>query len=151
MVLQLLRLSEVRQLSYDLAVFDPAVAPRNPDDFLLWFEQQTEWSEPHSYDNPKVSSAPLRAFFLDIINEFPAMNGPYSPYAKEDPEDESLPADYSVGTSLIYATFAWSKDESAYECMFRLAEKHGLGFFPCSNGNAIWLPGLDGKLVQIAS
>lgn len=37
--------------------FDPDVAPRDRADFLRWYEQQTQWSEGHSYNNPAVASA----------------------------------------------------------------------------------------------
>jgi hypothetical protein len=34
-------------MSYDLMVFDPAAAPRERDDFLRWYDAQTEWTEGH--------------------------------------------------------------------------------------------------------
>ena len=47
-------------MSYDLMVFDPAVAPRERAEFLEWHAQQTQWNEGHSYDDPIVSSPRLR-------------------------------------------------------------------------------------------
>jgi len=43
-------------MSYDLMVFDPTVAPRACKDFMAWYKQQTQWSEDHGYDDPKVST-----------------------------------------------------------------------------------------------
>jgi hypothetical protein len=133
-------------MSYDLAVFDRAVAPLGRDEFLAWFKQQAQWNESHGYDDPKVSSPALRQWFLEMITEFPAINGPY---AQEDmPDDETALTDYSVGRSLIYAAFAWSKVEKAYEITFRLAEKHKLGFFNVSSTTSdVWLPDSSGTLV----
>ena len=79
---------------------------------------------------------------MEMIQSFPSMNGPH---ASEDfSGDEATLTDYSVGQSVIYAAFAWSKAELAYEAMFRLAAKHEVGFFNASSDHAeIWLP--DGK------
>jgi hypothetical protein len=53
-----------------------------------------------------------------------------------------------VGTSLIYACFAWSKAEDAHPHMMRLAEKHRVGFFNVSSDESeVWIPNSDGKLV----
>lgn len=129
-------------MSYDLMVFATEVAPKDREAFMEWYDQQTEWEEEHSYDNPEVSTPALRAWFLDMIQTYPALNGPFSPDTLA--EDEASTTDYSVGRSVIYAAFAWSKAEQAYEAMFRLAAKHGVGFFDVSSGSAeVWLP--DGK------
>ncbi len=70
------------------------------------------------------------------------MNGPFS--SEEFPEDDSTVTDYSVGKDAIYAAFAWSKAEAAYEHVFSLAAQHQLGFFDASSETAaVWLP--DGK------
>jgi hypothetical protein len=46
-----------------------------------------------------------------------------------------------VGKSVIYCAFAWSKAELAYDTVFELAQKHGVGFFNVSSGNEeVWLP-----------
>lgn len=133
-------------MSYDLAVFDPDVAPLERQEFLAWFDHQTEWNESHGYDDPRVSSPALRQWFLEMITQFPAMNGPYA--QADMPDDEASLTDYSVGRSLIYAAFAWSKMEEAYEIMFRLAERHGVGFFNVSSTTSdVWLPNSNGALV----
>ena len=41
-------------MSYDLAVFDADVAPPSRVEFRKWFDEQTEWSEPHGYNDPEV-------------------------------------------------------------------------------------------------
>lgn len=133
-------------MSYDLAVFDPAVAPRVRDSFMAWFARQTEWDESHGYDDPKVCGTALRQWFFEMIMKFPAMNGPYAP--EELPDDEAILTDYSTGRSLIYAAFAWSKAEAAHRVMFRLAEKHRVGFYDVSSTTGdVWLPDATGALV----
>jgi len=132
-------------MSYDLMVFAPEAAPHGREAFMEWYDEQSEWEEEHSYDNPEVSTPALRAWFLEMIQSYPAMNGPFS--SDDLPEDEASVTDYSVGRSVIYAAFAWSKAEQAYEAMFSLAAKHGVGFFNASSDNAeVWLPNGEGGM-----
>jgi len=125
-------------MSYDLMVFDPAAAPakkRGP--FLDWYDQQAEWGEDHSYDDPAVSSAPLQAFYADIAALFPAMSA-------GDEDKEGPGTDYTIGAALIYMSFEWDKIDQAHDTVFRLAAQHKLGFFDVSSDLAeTWLP--DGK------
>ncbi len=125
-------------------VFESNTAPASHVQFMDWYEQQTQWAEGHSYDDPAVLTAKLRAWFMEIIKSFPPLNGPLS---QDDlPEDEASATDYSVGKSVIYCAFAWPKAELAYETVFELAQKLGVGFFNVSSGNEeVWLP-LNGKL-----
>ena len=131
-------------MSYDLMVFDPASAPAEHSEFMNWYEAQTEWSEGHSYNDPVVSTEALRKWFHEIAATFPPMNGPL---AVDEPEDEAAWTDYSVGRVVIYAAFAWSEADRAYETVFSLAQKHGLGFFNVSSDGAeVWLPSGAGDL-----
>jgi hypothetical protein len=124
-------------MSYDLMVFEAAAAPEAREDFLLWYQQQTQWSEGHGYDDPKVSSQPLRAWFMEMIESFPAMNGPY---ASDDVDNPEL-TDYSVGKDVVYAAFAWSQADSAFASMVSIAKKHNVGFFDVSaDEGAIVIP-----------
>ncbi len=120
-------------------VFESNAAPTSHAQFMDWYEQQTQWAEGHGYDDPTVSTAKLRAWFMEIIQSFPPLNGPLS---QDDlPEDEASATDYSVGKSVIYCAFAWPKAELAYDTVFDLAQKHGVGFFNVSSGNEeVWLP-----------
>jgi hypothetical protein len=86
-------------VSYDLAVFDPAVAPRTPRDFLAWYREQVDWKSDQRYDDPARTTEPLRRWLLEIIPTYPAMN---APYAKPSPDDSRLTG-YSIGAALIFA------------------------------------------------
>lgn len=132
-------------MSYDLAVFDPEAAPREKAAFLAWFEQQTDWQDERTYDDPALCAPGLRAWMLDMISEgFLAMNGPH---AAPDDADMSRVTGYSINTSLIYADFRWSQVEAAYEAVFRLAQKHRLGFFDVSaDDGQVWWPNENGVL-----
>ena len=124
------------RLSYDLMVFEPSVAPRQRDVFLEWYHDQTNCAEPHSYDDPKQASPMLAAWFLDMIKTFPPMNGPL----RSDDIDNPKVTDYSIGSSVIYAAFAWSQAREAYTEVRRLAKKHHVGFFDVSGNSEIEFP-----------
>ena len=122
-------------MSYDLMVFNPDKAPKSKSDFMNWYESQTEWKEEHDYDDPKISSGELKKWFLEIIKDYPAMNGPFAC----DNVDNPKVTDYSVGIDMIYASFSWSEAENAYLKMSELAKKHKIGFFDASgNGDIVF-------------
>lgn len=128
-------------MSYDLMVFRPASAPKTRAEFMNWYHDQTKWGEGHAYNDPVVTSDELRSWFMEMIQTFPAMNGPY---AADDIDDELI-TDYCIGRDVIYVTFAWSNAENAYEVMKRVAEKHKVGFFDASgNDGDILFPNDNG-------
>ena len=117
-------------MSYDLMVFEPTAAPRGRAEFMKWYAKQTEWSEDHDYDDPKVSSPALQRWFGEMIEVFPPMNGPL---AGDDDDDNPHVTDHCVGREVIYSAFAWSCAEEAYSRMRDLALKHRVGFFDASS------------------
>ncbi len=125
-------------MSFDLMVFDPRSAPTDRTLFMNWYRDQTRWSEAHTYDDPVVSTPKLRGWFMDMIGEFPAMNGPYRTQSFESNPKVS---DYCIGRAVIYVAFAWSQAEAAYHAMFERAKKHAVGFFDVSaDDGEVWLP-----------
>ncbi|HEY2495114.1 MAG TPA: hypothetical protein VGI33_19670 [Paenibacillus sp.] len=130
-------------MSYDLMVFETTSAPKDKKSFMKWYEQQTEWAEEHSYNDPSVSSEALRNWFFDMKESFPQMNGPYAPSddildALEEAEDHRV-SDYSMGRDIIYICFAWSCADDAYKTVRNLAQKHRVGFFDVSGNGEIIL------------
>lgn len=118
-------------MSYDLMVFEPSVAPKDRKEFMQWYAQQTEWAEDHSYHDHEVSTKGLQAWFKEIIQHFPPMNGPL---ASDDVDDPKV-TDHCIGKHVIYSAFAWSVAEDAYPKMRELAVKHSVGFFDVSADN----------------
>ena len=127
-------------------VFNPDAAPRDRADFISWYREQAKWGEKHSYNDPKVCSQALRDWFLEIINEYPAMNGPYRIEISDNPRL----TDYCIGKSVIYSAFAWSQSRGAYCTVLELAKKHGVGFYDVSGEEGqVWLPDSKGDFICI--
>lgn len=126
-------------MSFDLMVFAPEAAPPKRGAFLDWYEQQAEWGEDHSYDNPAVARPALQAFLTELTQEFPP--------APEDAADDTG-TEYTIGRDLVYMSFLdWDKVDRAHEAVFSLAAKHRLGFFDVSSDLAeTWLPDNKGGL-----
>ena len=118
-------------------VFAPDAAPaKRRAHFLDWYEQQTEWNEGHDYDDAVVCSPALRAFYDESVKIFPAQQ-----------EDDGPGTDYTIGKSVLYMSFNWDNIDTAHETVFRLAARHGLGFFDVSSDLAeTWLPDNKGGL-----
>ncbi|MFM9851948.1 MAG: hypothetical protein ACKVOJ_03940 [Sphingomonadaceae bacterium] len=133
-------------MSYDLLVFDPSVAPRDRHDFIAWWEEQAEWGEEHSYDDPKNTTPELSAWYEEMRKTFRNMNGSGSPSDDElmIPGVEDRLSDYSIGHHAIYVNFPWSEAEVAYPLVRDLAVKHRVGFYDASGDEGdgeIYFPG----------
>lgn len=129
-------------MSYDLMVFDAAEAPKERSAFLEWYDDLTEWAEPHTYFDPVVTTPPLRAWFMEMIQAWPAMNGPFQVAFEQS--DTPMVTGYSIGYHAIYVDFRWSVARAAYGAVFRCAGQHGVGFFDVSSEKGeVWLP--DGR------
>ncbi|HSC67343.1 MAG TPA: hypothetical protein VLC79_06625 [Cellvibrio sp.] len=125
-------------MSYDLMVFDPSAAPKERQEFMEWFKKQAEWSENHSYDDPKNTSLALQRWFKEMESVFPPMNGPGS---SDDDIDNPKITDHCIGNNVIYSAFSWSCAEEAHKTMRALALKHCVGFFDVSAENGeIYFP-----------
>lgn len=129
-------------MSYYLLAFEKEKAPKTRKEFLAWFEQQAEWSEDHDYQTIGVASAALQNWFMQMKDTFPPLNGPYSPDMEEmDEQQEERLTDYCIGRDVIYAAFAWSVAEEAYELAWKLAQEHSVGLFDVNEEGAdILLP-----------
>jgi hypothetical protein len=129
-------------------VFETTKAPNTREEFIAWFMKQAEWGEDHDYETIGVSSPALQNWFMEMKEKFPPMNGEYAPDFDEiDEETEEHTVDYCIGQDLIYAGFAWSVAEEAYEETLALAKKHKVGFFDVSTDDGeIILP--DGTMIE---
>jgi len=118
-------------MSYDLMVFRQEAAPKTRPEFMIWYRDQTKWAEGHNYDDPATTSVELRNWFMEMIQTFPAMNGPFA--IEDEDDDNSMITGYGIGRDVIYVDFRWSVAEQAYNKVLLLAGKHGVGFFDVSS------------------
>lgn len=128
-------------MSYDILAFDPAAV--TDADFPAWWDEQSQWSEDHSYNNLEVTTPNLGAFYQELIRTFPPMNGPGAVTDEDLRRDaglESRMTDYSIGTSLIYGAFAWSQARTAQATFTALAAKHGVAVALVSDHGSILRP-----------
>ena len=128
-------------------VFDPSAAPATYKAFLDWFQSHSTIEEelPPS-DDPKSLTPALQAWFAEMIQNFPPLNGPLATGDVDDPKV----TDYGLGRTYVYACFGYSQAIAAYKKMFKLAEKHRVGFFNVASTEAdVWLPGPLGRLRKL--
>lgn len=117
-------------MSFDIFVFDPSAAPRDPKKFLAWYDRQTDWQDSVDYSNPENCTPDLHAWLLEICKDFPPLNGPYAPVNDDGEEHEWT--DYSVSSRFIYACFPWRSCETAKSMSHRVAREHNLAVFDAS-------------------
>lgn len=127
-------------MSYDLMVFEISKAPKTKEEFMAWYEQQTQWSEGHGYNDPNVASPALKSWYEKMKKTFMPMNENDAVEENLDEDEESYLTDYSISSSVIYAAFSWSKAEEAYALTTELAQKCNVGFFDVSGDGDIVLP-----------
>jgi hypothetical protein len=135
-------------MSYDLAVFDPRTDLRNHGAFMDWYRSRTKWADGLDYHNAANTTSSLRAWFEEMRELFPPMNGPDRPLIEDNQHLDAV-TDYSIGKDIIYAAFHTSKAVVAHESAFRLATKHCVGFYDVSGQGDLWFPTPTGVLELI--
>lgn len=109
-------------MSYYLLAFDPAAV--TDADFPVWWGTESAWEGSHDYNSPDAANPRVRAFFDELIETFPPMNGPLA--AADDYEPADRVTDYSIAPDFVYAAFAWSEADAAGDLFVELCKKHGL-------------------------
>lgn len=124
-------------MSYDLMVYNREKAPETKEEFLKWYEEQTKWEEDHDYNSISVTTPELQGWFMEMIKNFPPMNGEFALDDEEVSENEELEmhlTDYSIGRDVIYASFGWSVSKQAGDVAKKLAMVYDVGFFNPETG-----------------
>lgn len=130
-------------MSYDLAVFDPKPELRDRASFMSWYDARTAWADGLDYNEPLNASLALQAWFREMTETFPPLNGRLRP---PDFASSEWTADYSIARDLICVAFPSSKGGPAYEMTRRLAATHRVGFFDASGDGGAWFPSSHGTL-----
>jgi hypothetical protein len=132
-------------MSYDLMVFEPDAAPADRAEFLDWYRRLTRWTEGHNYNDPRHTTPALQRWYREMIETFPAMNGPDALAADDPRGDSPYVTGYSCASNAIYLDFRWSVQEEAYRHVLMYAAKHRVGFYDVSaTDGAVWRPTAGG-------
>jgi hypothetical protein len=79
---------------------------REREAFRQWWDAQAECSEPHPYNDPAFTTPSLRAWFMEMIERFPARSAPYGLDIRRGQRGRRAAA-YCIGYHLIYVSI-WS-------------------------------------------
>jgi hypothetical protein len=90
-------------LSYDVAVFEPEDALRERSAFLAWFKARRQWGA--RANDPSNATPRLQAWFDEMIETFPPMNGPNRP-AMDDAAAWARVIDYCFAGDMIYVAIS---------------------------------------------
>ncbi len=118
-------------MSYDMMVFEASAAPREAALSSLVRKADAVERAPR-VRRPAVSSAALQAWFAEMAQDFPPLNGPFE-QRRCRPREVT---EYSIGQQVIYGAFAYSVAKRAHGRVQDLDEKHGVGFFDVSADEA---------------
>jgi len=126
-------------MSYDLMVFDPAVAPRDRAAFKAWYEKVVDWPDDESAFDPATSSSALQEWYRSMLPKWPDMQD-----TANDDSDNPHITGYSFAAHAIYVDFRWSVAEEAYDDVRSAAVSHQVGFYDVSGDEGdgeIYFPG----------
>lgn len=63
-------------MSYDLMLFNPEATPKSHRAFLDWYTNAMEADDGICFMDPAIATGALRAWYADMIQLFPNLNGP---------------------------------------------------------------------------
>ena len=112
-------------ISYDLMVFDKTVL-QTKEGFMKWYRQQIQWNDDHDYNRLSVMSRTQQKLFMETKDVFLPMKSEYVP--DYDENYDHYISDYSIGRYFIYITFAWSREQEAYQKLCSLSLRYHLEF-----------------------
>lgn len=137
-------------MSYNLFVFEASKAPRTKEEFLKWYDKQTEWSEEHGYRNISVASPALQNFYHQLVKNYrmgdeDVLAAEGKVLEEEYEEDDEVIQSCSIGREMIYLGFSYGNAEDIAEDIEYLAEDCGVGFYSCSGSCEVIFP--DGETI----
>ena len=134
-------------MSVDILVFDPAAAPQTRVAFSQWIDAQTDLDPDLDHDDPAMATPALAAWFHEMRQTLPALNGPFGIDSLPKPPDphDLWVGDYSINRHIIMLSLPWEVANRADDLTRRLAHEHGLGVVDLSrdmirDDQAVWWP-----------
>lgn len=139
-------------MSYDLFIFEASKAPKTKEEFLAWYDKQTEWSENHGYSDISVASPALQKFYKElrktyIMGDEDVLTAEGKTLAEE--ESAGKDGEYirfcSIGREMMYIGFSYTNAVDICEEVEYLASDCGVGFYSCSGACEVIFP--DGEII----
>ena len=131
-------------LAYDLFAFDLFAAPRDRYDFLDWVSRTFRDADGGSGGDASRTTAPLRAWHLDMSQSFPGRRDPHA-LDEDDPNAQRM-ATYRFTQGILQASFHWEASGQALYRARRAAQVQGVGLFEASgNDGAVWMMSPRGR------
>lgn len=127
-------------MSYDVMVFEGSKAPRTKEEFLEWYDKQTQWGEGHGYDDISVASPKLQSFYKALLESYKTLEE-----CDGSEEDGRCLLSSAIGRDIIYLCFPRGTDIDYYEEIMDLADDYGVGFYDASGGCEVVFA--DGEII----
>jgi hypothetical protein len=114
-------------VSFDFAVFDPAVAPRDGKGFRAWYDQQVDWDIDAPDPEPSILAQPLRQWYEAMTVQYPdkIWSG----------ADGDAAIDYCFTQHFIYCSMSPNRGADAWKLAQKLAVDLGIGTYDPMSDN----------------
>ncbi|MDO4277970.1 MAG: hypothetical protein Q4C69_03980 [Lachnoclostridium edouardi] len=119
-------------MSYYVIVYDRENVFHSKADLLSQVEKEKNTKEKSDFEDYQKASEDLRAWFLEMIKNFPPARGEFSPEKEKVENNEELRmhlTDYFVSSHMIYAAFHPSVRKQAGDVAKKLTMVYDLGFY----------------------
>lgn len=133
-------------MSYDLMVLDKHKRFKTQEEFLNWYDEQSEGHLDVDGNDYRNAIPSLQSWFLEMKDIVRPMNGEFAPPDDEVDSGEYHEADFCITKYYIHAAFAWSDAERVYPIVKELARKHDVAFFDASGSGDVIYP--DGTVLK---
>lgn len=139
-------------MSYDLMIIEKNSMPKTSEEFHQWIEEKTNYDQDWDYNDVEKTTSRLKEWYMEMIQYFPPMNGPYALAQEELEADDDLEervTDYTIGDTFIYASFAYSQEETALSIARKLCLKYELVLYNASEDQIVFYPKPENYITKI--
>jgi hypothetical protein len=114
-------------VSFDFAVFDPTVAPRDGKRFRSWYDEQVDWDIDAPDPSPSILVEPLHRWYSAMTSRFPDL-------IRSKAEGETA-IDYCFTKHFIYCSMLLNHGDEAWDLARKLAAEIGIGTYDSMSDN----------------
>ena len=131
-------MGEKNRMGLNILFFELDKVPHTTRGFLDWVSEVTEWGGDYDFNDPETTSPRLRGFLLDLVKEYPPMNGDYGPSMEERKAkgiENRQESDYSIAPDCLYADFEFDAIDDGdeefdfNEVLIDLTDTHEISYY----------------------